>query len=93
MKRTKTLKSCKKSKELHKNFKTISGSYSGLDASIQAKKQAWKSHATVPLKQRRTDQDLALTHKIITEERFQKAQVLKIVGEIGKATKKYLFTL
>jgi hypothetical protein len=28
------------------------------------------------LKQRRTDQDLAVTHKIITEERFQKAQVV-----------------
>jgi hypothetical protein len=31
------------------NFKSRSGSLSGLDASIQAKKQAYKSHATVPL--------------------------------------------
>jgi hypothetical protein len=37
-------------KELLQNLKTRSGSYSGLDASIQANKQAQKSHATVPLK-------------------------------------------
>jgi hypothetical protein len=37
------------SKEHHNNFKTTSGSQSGLDASIQAKQQAEKSHATVPL--------------------------------------------
>jgi hypothetical protein len=37
------------SKELLQNLKTRSGSYSGLDASIQADKQAQKSHATVPL--------------------------------------------
>ncbi len=42
--------SCQKLKELQKSFKTISGSHSGLDASIQAKKQALKSHATVPFK-------------------------------------------
>jgi hypothetical protein len=48
-KQTKTLKSCLKSKELHKTFKTTSGSQSGLDTSIQAKKHALKSHATVPL--------------------------------------------
>jgi hypothetical protein len=42
--------SCQKSKELQKSFKTISCSHSGLDASIQAKTQALKSHATVPLK-------------------------------------------
>jgi hypothetical protein len=30
-------------------FKTKSGSYSGLGASIQADKQAQKSHVTVPL--------------------------------------------
>jgi hypothetical protein len=40
MKRTKIKNSCQKSKELKKNVKTISGSHSGLDASIQAKKQA-----------------------------------------------------
>ncbi len=35
--------------EHHTNLKTTSGSRSGLDKSIQPKKQAQKSHATVPL--------------------------------------------
>jgi hypothetical protein len=46
MKRTKIYNSLQKSKELHKNVKTTSGSHSEQDASIQAK----KSHATVPLR-------------------------------------------
>jgi hypothetical protein len=40
IKRTKAEKSCKKLKEHYNNFKSRSGSHSGLDASIQAKKQA-----------------------------------------------------
>jgi hypothetical protein len=49
MKRIKTKNDCLKSKENHKNLQTRSGSHLVQDASIQAKKQAQKSHATVPL--------------------------------------------
>jgi hypothetical protein len=46
----KKLKELSKIKGASLKFKTTSGSHSGLDTSIQPKKQAQKSHATVPLK-------------------------------------------
>jgi hypothetical protein len=49
LKRVKAKKNYLKSIEHSKNLKTTSGSHSGLVTSIQSKKQAQKSHATVLL--------------------------------------------